>query len=51
MGSLSRELLVGFENEHQYTLAFMGLLFDFRVFLGPHLQHMDVPRLGPELEL
>ena len=26
-------------------------LFPFFVFLGPHLQHMEVPRLGVELEL
>ena len=25
--------------------------FFFSVFLGPHLQHMDIPRLGVELEL
>ena len=27
------------------------LLFYFFVFLGPHLWHMEVPRLGVELEL
>ena len=27
------------------------LLFLFFVFLGPHLQHMEVPMLGVELEL
>ena len=26
-------------------------LFFFSVFLGPHPQHMEVPRLGVELEL
>ena len=25
--------------------------FNFFFFLGPHLQHMEVPRLGAELEL
>ena len=32
---------------HQSSL----LLFFFFVFLGPQLQHMEVPRLGVELEL
>ena len=32
------------------SLASLGEFFSF-VFLGPHLQHMEVPRLGVELEL
>ena len=28
-----------------------GIFFFFLVFLGPHLQHMEVPRLGVELKL
>ena len=27
-------------------LTFLSLLFSFLSFLGPHLQHMEVPRLG-----
>ena len=27
------------------------IFFFFLVFLGPHSQHMEVPRLGVELEL
>ena len=37
------------------TFAFLNfsffLSFFFFVFLGPHLQHMEVPRLGVESEL
>ena len=33
-----------------YFFTFIFLLFFF-VFLGPHMRHMDVPRLGVESEL
>ena len=34
------------------TLGYISLLLFFSLFfLGPHLQHMEVPRLGLELEL
>ena len=29
----------------------LGFIFVFSFFLGPHLQHMEVPRLGVESEL
>ena len=32
-------------------LLFEFPLFYFFVFLGPHLQHMEVPRVGVESEL
>ena len=37
----------------QFTLALTSLYvyFYFFVFLGPHLWHMEVPRLGIKLEL
>ena len=28
------------------TLGFFFFFFVFLLFLGPHLQHMEVPRLG-----
>ena len=34
-----------------HDLSFPFIFFSFFVFLGPHLQHMGVPRLGIELEL
>ena len=34
----------------EYHLAMGNFFFSF-FFLGPHLQHMEVPRLGVELEL
>ena len=42
-------------NDHEpsvrgWFLLYVGFLFLF-CFLGPHLQHMDVPRLGVKLEL
>ena len=33
------------------TFFFFFFFFFFLVFLGPHLQYMEVPRLGVELEL
>ena len=35
----------------EYNVVFWGGLFVYFCFLGPHLQHMEVPRLGVELEL
>jgi len=32
---------------HKHAISFLFFL----VFLGPHPQHVDVPRLGVELEL
>ena len=29
----------------------VSILFIFLVFLGPHLQHMEIPRLGVQSEL
>ena len=36
--------------KHDRALSFVGLFY-FIFFLGPHLWHMEVPRLGIELEL
>ena len=33
------------------TLCFFGFFFFFLVCLGPHLKHMEVPKLGIQLEL
>ena len=33
------------------SLFFFFFFFFFKVFLGPHLWHMEVPRLGIQLEL
>ena len=35
----------------KFILFYFTILFYFICFLGPHLQHMEVPRLGAELEL
>ena len=32
------------------SFSFVVVVFFF-LFLGPHLQHMEIPRLGVELEL
>ena len=37
--------------ESLIRLYLLGVGIFFFVFLGPHLQHMQVPRLGVELEL
>ena len=34
-----------------FFLSFSFSFFFFLVFLGPHLRHMEVPRLGVKLEL
>ena len=34
-----------------FTLLFLFFYFLFFCFLGPHLQHMEIPRLGVESEL
>ena len=33
------------------SFSFFFFFFFFLVFLGPHLQHMEVPMLGVKLEL
>ena len=46
-------VLVGFVNHWATTrtLIFFNFNFHFSVFLGPHLWHIEVPRLGVESEL
>ena len=34
-----------------FLFSFFFFLFSLFCFLGPHLQHMEVPRLGVKLEL
>ena len=36
---------------YTHCTFFLFLFFGLFVFLGPHLQHMEVPRLGVESEL
>ena len=35
----------------QYFMSTINFLFFFLVFLGPHPWHMEISRLGVELEL
>ena len=36
---------------HKHTFFFLSFFLGGGVFLGPHLQHTEVPRLGVESEL
>ena len=38
------------ESTDSLVFLFLLLIFFF-VFLGPHLEHIEIPRLGVELEL
>ena len=49
-----RSSVLGSCSSRGATLAgffFLSFFFCLLVSLGPHLQHMEVPRLGGELEL
>ena len=49
-----RDLSAEYEENGKYHGLEYGTFlsfFSFLVFLGPHLQHMEVPRLRVELEL
>ena len=36
---------------NSFSFLFLFFLFFFFCFLGPHLRHMEIPRLGVKLEL
>ena len=35
----------------QGNIYFVGVFYRYLFFLGPHLQHIEVPKLGVESEL
>ena len=43
--------MTNLRNAQWKNLQKFFFFFFFLVFLGPHLQHMEVPRLGVEVEL
>ena len=40
-----------YSEQRERQIPFVELLFMVTVFLGPHLRHMEIPRLGVESEL
>ena len=48
---LKKNLLLKINPDFNYASKFFFLSFFFFFFLGPHLQHMEVPNLGVESEL
>ena len=50
LGELSGLMYGKLENSVRHTVNFF-FFFIFLPFLGPHVRHMEVPRLGVESEL
>ena len=51
MVTLKKELWGGDAINSAFSCKVFGLFFELSFVLGPHLQHMDVPRPGVEPEL
>ena len=48
---LSLKVIFCIAAQRERQIPFVELLFMVTVFLGPHLRHMEIPRLGVQSEL
>ena len=48
---ISQEAVIVFQLRQDGNFSFLFFIYLFCLFLGPHLGHMEIPRLGIELEL